>query len=466
MSARGAAAIAAAVVAGLAGPAAAAAAADAVSARGETATAARSLAGTGPASLASHSTAVTGPAAAPYVTGEVVIRRESGATKVVKISSRASVPTEARRLTARPGVASATPNYIASATAHVPDDPGRAGTIGGWRNDQWSFLAGPGGIDASGAWSTLGSSAAAPGAGTAVAVLDSGVAYRRHGAGFRADPDLAGTSFLHPRDFVDRDRLPLDENGHGTHVASTIAETTDNDMGLTGVAYGAQVIPVRVLDASLHGSATQIARGIRFAAKHGAKVINLSLAFGPAVTRCAQISVVCRAIRSAAKHGALVIAAAGNSAAPSPAMPAAAPKVLSIAAATERGCLASYSNRRAALVAPGGGADAAIPGDESCDPSAATGAGITQYSLDPGAAASGAYGSFSYVDLEGTSQAAAEASAAAAVVIASGVPLPRAAPLGVAARLACTATPTGHRGYYGRHGRIDLARAVDPSVGC
>ncbi len=456
MSARGAAAIAAAVVAGLAGPAAAAAAADAAPDRGHM---------TDPAPP-SDSITLSGQAAAPYVTGEVVIHRGRGGTRVETIRPGASVPGAARALSARPGVAYATPNYVASAAAYVPDDPGRAGTTGGWRNDQWSFLAGPGGIDASGAWSTLESMAAAPGAGTAVAVLDSGVAYRRHGSGFRADPDLAGTSFLHPRDFVDGDRLPLDENGHGTHVTSTIAESTDNDMGLTGVAYGAQVIPVRVLDASLHGSATQIARGIRFAAKHGAKLINLSLAFGPAVTRCAQISVVCRAIRSATKHGALVVAAAGNSAGKSPAMPAAAPKVLSVGASTERGCLASYSNRRATLVAPGGGADAAIPGDASCDPSAASAPGITQFSLDPGAAASGAYDSFSYVDLEGTSQAAAEASAAAAVVIASGVPLPSAGPLGVAKRLACTATPAGHPRHYGRYGRIDLARAVDPSVSC
>ncbi len=51
-------------------------------------------------------------------------------------------------------------------------------------------------------------------------------------------------------------------------------------------------------------------------------------------------------------------------------------------------------------------------------------------------------------------------------MIASGVPLPRPGPLGVATRLACTATPTGHPRYYGRYGRIDLARAVDPSVAC
>ena len=100
-------------------------------------------------------------------------------------------------------------------------------------------------------------------------------------------------------DFVDDDAYPLDRNGHGTHVASTIAEQTDNAYGLTGLAYGARIMPVRVLDAAGDGDALKIARGVVFAVDHGAKVINLSLNFDRAIS-AAQIPELLRAFRYAA----------------------------------------------------------------------------------------------------------------------------------------------------------------------
>lgn len=413
--------------------------------------------------LADDNLPLAGPADAPYVANQVVLRSDGGDARIVEAAHGRSVPDAARELAGRPGVAYATPNYVATGASFIPDDPGRSGTGGGWQSDQWNFLDAAG-LDAPDGWSALGAPSATPGAGVTVAILDSGVAYRSHGA-FARDPDLAATSFVHPRDFVDRDRLPLDENGHGTHIAATIGEATNNSRGLAGLAYGARLMPVRVLDAALHGSATAIARGIRFAARRGADVINLSLAFGPAVARCAQIPDVCRAIRTATRRGVLVVAAAGNSGGATPDFPAAAPRALSVGATTSRGCLAAYSNRGADLVAPGGGADAAVPDDSSCNP-AGQGRGILQLSLDPAAASAGDYRSFGYVEMQGTSHATAEASAAAALVISSGVPLPRPGPLGVARRLACTATATGHPAFYGRHGRIDAAAAVDPASAC
>ena len=95
-----------------------------------------------------------------------------------------------------------------------------------------------------------------------VAVLDTGVAYRSHGDYLRS-PDFSARQFARGFDFVDRDPLPLDENGHGTHVAGTIGERTGNGIGLTGLAYRARLMPVRVLDREGRGDAASIAKGVR-----------------------------------------------------------------------------------------------------------------------------------------------------------------------------------------------------------
>src|SRR5205807_9406974 len=123
----------------------------------------------------------------------------------------------------------------------------------------------------------------AGGRGAVVAVLDTGVAYRTWHR-YRRSPDFAGTRFSAPYDFVAGNRYPLDRNGHGTFVTGTIAEATNNGFGLTGLAYGASIMPVRILGADGTGDAGTISRGIRYAATHGAKVINLSLEFSIDVT--------------------------------------------------------------------------------------------------------------------------------------------------------------------------------------
>src|SRR4051794_21311223 len=153
---------------------------------------------------------------------------------------------------------------VAHTAGVVPNDPGRAKVPGGWQKIQWNF-AGPFGVDAPDAWANVAAAGHPGGRGGIVAVLDTGVAYANHGH-YRRSPDLNRHSFVRGYDFVGRDSKPDDPEGHGTHVASTIAESTNNGYGLTGLAYGARIMPVRVLDARGEGDSSTIAKGVRFAA--------------------------------------------------------------------------------------------------------------------------------------------------------------------------------------------------------
>jgi serine protease len=310
------------------------------------------------------------------------------------------------------------PTQRTKPVAHIsgsftPNDT--AGTTGrGWAALQWNF-AGPNGVDAPRAWANLIADGAPGGAGVTVAVLDTGVAYADHPP-YRLSPDLDARTFVPGWDFVDDDPYPVDENGHGTQVASIIAEETDNAYGLTGLAYGARIMPVRVLDRFGQGDAARIARGVVYAVDHGAKVISLSFNFAPSVVE-AQIPKLLRAFAYATEKGSLVVAAAGNEATERVDLPARAPDVLAVGATTEFGCLSRYSNYGSDLdvVAPGGGVDAALADDPYCARGRA-GRPIYQVGLHhlPDQFGIGN----PYI---GTSMAAPEVSAIAALVVASRV---------------------------------------------
>jgi len=323
---------------------------------------------------------------------------------------------------------------------------------------QWNF-AGPYGVDAPDAWGNLIAAGRPGGAGVTIAVLDTGVAYANHPP-FRRSPDLPAARFVRGWDFVDDDPYPDDHNGHGTHVTSTIAEATNNGYGLTGLAYGARIMPVRVLDAGGAGDPATIARGVRFAADHGAKVINLSFNFSPTVGP-ERIPALLQAINHAYARGSLVVAAAGNEHAPVVAYPARARHVVGVGATTEHGCTARFTNAGPGLdvVAPGGGRDAAVADDARCAPALPSRA-IYQVTLDPRAP-----GRFTIPpDYVGTSMATPHVAAIAALVVASGVIGADPSPGAIRERLERTARDLGRPGPDARYGfgLVDAAAATAP----
>ena len=367
--------------------------------------------------------------------------------QVLELPASASVRATAAKLAALQDVNYAVPDYIARiAGSWFPNDTGRGHTPRGWESLQWNFLA-KNGVNAPQAWANLIADHRPGAKSVVVAVVDTGVAYRDWRK-FSRSPDFRGTKFVDPCDLIDgtiragrcTDTYALDRESHGTFVASMIAEATNNRFGLTGLAYGATIMPVRVLDAQGNGAASTIAAGIRYAVRKGAQVINLSIEFSPGTTS-AQIPDVVSAVTYAHNHGVVVVGAAGNDEHAAIDYPAALTDVIAVGATTDDRCLAVYSDvgRGLNLVAPGGGDDAASVPGSVCHPFRIL-PDIYQMTFnnpaDPGV--------FSLPNgWFGTSMAAPAVSGAAAMVIASGVLGQHPSPTAVLDRLEATARPLG-----------------------
>jgi serine protease len=388
--------------------------------------------GAAPDAVRAMTAAASGPTATSAAAG----------TRVLHLAPGVSIASALRRLRAQRDVEWAVPDYTARVAGTViPNDPGTGRKPRDWQELQWNF-AGPFGVNAPEAWANVDADGKPGGRGVTVAVLDTGVAYANRGP-FRRSPDLSRYQFVHGYDFVGRSPFPNDRNGHGTFVASTIAEATGNGYGLTGLAFGARIMPVRVLDSQGEGEASTIAEGVLFAVRHGAQVVNLSLEFSPGVT-AADIPELIQALRYAHRRGVLVVAAAGNEGHSAIAYPARATDVISVGATTEHGCLASYSNDGSGLtlVAPGGGADADLPGDPNCRPEQPAGRDVYQVTFTGNSPRHFGIPS----GYEGTSMATPHVAAAAALIIASGVLGPHPTPAQITARLRATARRLGGGG--------------------
>ena len=207
--------------------------------------------------------------------------------------------------------------------ALVPSDP------------QWQHAWGPKLVRAPEAWNMSTGKAS-----TIIAIVDTGVD--------RTQPDLRGR-VLKGWDFVNNDNNPRDDNGHGTAVAGVAAAAANDGVGIAGLCWHCDILPVKVLNAAGSGAHSNIAAGIIWATKHGADVINMSLA-GPS-----QSNVVAAAVAYARNHGVVVVAAAGNEGSSRHFYPAADPGVISVGATNSSDRMYSWSNRGAwvKLSAPG-----------------------------------------------------------------------------------------------------------------
>ncbi len=192
---------------------------------------------------------------------------------------------------------------FAAATDSVPTD--------------WALNA----VDAPGAWKF------GTGKGIIVAVLDTGVS--------ASHPDLAGR-VLPGWNFVANDGNAADDAGHGTFVAGLIAGSTP--AGPTGVAPGAKILPVKILDSSGVGSTASFVAGINYAVNAGAKIINIS------ASGASDSAALDDALTNAESHGVLVVASSGNDANEQTSYPAAVPTVLAVSATDQHNKLASFSS--------------------------------------------------------------------------------------------------------------------------
>ena len=232
-------------------------------------------------------------------------------------------------------------------------------------------------INAPDVWNSSSEFSGTKGSGSIVAVIDTGV-------------DLTHPEFKDRitagYDFVDNDANADDEEGHGTHVAGTIAGSHDDGIGISGVAPDSQIMPIRVLDSNGDGWTSDIIAGIRWATDNGADVINLSLGGGGYSQAMAD------AIRYASDRDSVVVMAAGNSGGSSPEYPAAHAVNYGIAvgAVDQNGDFANFSNRA---------------GSETMD--YVTAPGVRIYSSSPGG---------SYLRDSGTSMAAPHVAGVAALL--------------------------------------------------
>jgi serine protease len=363
-----------------------------------------------------------------------------GDVAVVRDQSEWNADILAEQLREQPEVEYAEPNYIRRPTG-VPNDPGYA--------DQWNMDA----LDMPRAWDIN------PGANAKVtiAIVDTGIttvsqtltfstwngtAIQDVGVPFAVNPDLPAARLVQPVDLAFWNGPVLDMQGHGTHVSGTAGESTNNNLGDAGIAYQANIMPVKVclgfwelqfaMSADgMTGSPSMdaggcpddlIIEGIRYAADHGAQVINLSLG-GPDANPLLE-----DALNYAVTKGAFVAIAAGNSyeSGNAPQYPAAyAPDIDGVMAVGAVG----RSLQRAYYSETGPYIEIAAPGGDDRDGGISGGiwqSTILESDSVPGMVLTPRFDRYGDTPYEGTSMAAPHVAGAAALIVSQGVTKPAA----------------------------------------
>jgi len=290
--------------------------------------------------------------------GLKIIKHLFGDWYRVKLPSGADALKFSESLKKSKGIEDASPDYICKALM-VPNDP--------YYEYQWNLRKF---IKLEEAWDIAGGGSP----DIIIGILDTGCSFEEYpvpdnekdnviGNSYHIYDDYNKSSFVEGYDFVNEDEHPNDDNGHGTIVSGVIIEATNNGRGVAGIAFNTRVMPVKVLGYDRFGKVSDLSRGIIYAVKHGARILNMSLG------NTQDVGILRDAVTYASNNNVIMVAASGNKGTQGVYYPAAYPEVIAVGAYTYESVydsshnsfhdtllLASYSNYGVEIefIGPGG----------------------------------------------------------------------------------------------------------------